>query len=162
MCGICFGVRPQPSPGAPFPVAVSHGEAAPVLDVSSVWAALVDAVSTRGMAYELPPRSRAAGPDHKRSLVHTVGAGQGAFELRFHACILHMRGQVLTQQPFTTLAGDVFLWNGEIFAGLPVRPSALSHLAHVSRSALRRTMARCYSTVSCRRESMDSQRQSAT
>lgn len=40
--------------------------------------------------------------------------------MRFHAAILHMRGNEVTKQPFVAENGDVFLWNGEIFSGLEV------------------------------------------
>lgn len=42
--------------------------------------------------------------------------------MRFHASVLHMRGDVVTSQPFVSKDGDVLLWNGEIFDGLEVRP----------------------------------------
>ncbi|SCV71595.1 BQ2448_3183 [Microbotryum intermedium] len=42
-------------------------------------------------------------------------------EMRFHTSVLHMRGDVVTPQPFVDPdTGDVFLWNGEVFDGLSV------------------------------------------
>ncbi|GAA5859461.1 hypothetical protein JCM1840_004626 [Sporobolomyces johnsonii] len=81
------------------------------LDADETWEKLVDAVKERG-------------PDASNSLVQHVQPNQGfSYELRFHASILHMRGEGVTTQPFVADNGDVLLWNGEIFDGLDVAPS---------------------------------------
>ncbi|BGP18654.1 hypothetical protein JCM10213v2_006720 [Rhodosporidiobolus nylandii] len=74
-----------------------------------VWAGLVEGVKGRG-------------PDAHNTItkhLHT-SSKSSHFELRFHASILHMRGDDVTVQPFTADNGDVLLWNGEVFDGLEV------------------------------------------
>lgn len=44
----------------------------------------------------------------------------GKVKLFFMACVLHMRGELMTHQPAVSQTGDVLLWNGEIFGGLKV------------------------------------------
>lgn len=62
------------------------------------------------------------GPDAHNTLIRHVRPSKGFhFEMRFHASVLHMRGDALTMQPFVSDNGDVLLWNGEIFDGLEVR-----------------------------------------
>lgn len=61
------------------------------------------------------------GPDYSGSHTIVVEVDSGiSLELRFHATVLHMRGDQLTRQPFVSKDGDVFLWNGEVFGGLDV------------------------------------------
>ncbi|GAA6029046.1 hypothetical protein JCM8097_001567 [Rhodosporidiobolus ruineniae] len=81
------------------------------LDANETWDGLVEAVSGRG-------------PDAQNTLIkHVHPTKRFHFELRFHASILHMRGDGLTLQPFVDEeSGDVFLWNGEVFDGLDVAP----------------------------------------
>lgn len=43
------------------------------------------------------------------------------YQCLFSAHVLHMRG-FLTPQPIQDGAGNILLWNGEVFEGLPVRP----------------------------------------
>ena len=59
---------------------------------------------------------RRRGPDAQAEVVvgelHTTG-----FELHLTASVLHMRGDACLPQPLRSDAGDVLLWNGEIFGG---------------------------------------------
>ena len=59
---------------------------------------------------------RRRGPDAQAEVVvgelHTTG-----FELHLTAAVLHMRGDACRPQPLRSDAGDVLLWNGEIFGG---------------------------------------------
>ncbi|GAA5823765.1 hypothetical protein JCM11251_003284 [Rhodosporidiobolus azoricus] len=81
-----------------------------ILDANETWAGLVDAVGGRG-------------PDASNSLIkHVLTSKAFHFEMRYHASILHMRGDGVTLQPFVAENGDVFLWNGEVFDGLEVGP----------------------------------------
>ncbi|GAA6013581.1 hypothetical protein JCM10207_004781 [Rhodosporidiobolus poonsookiae] len=149
MCGIVFGIRSSasyrssgfpavyspadspansagsaPSPDASNPLALDDvtetadfGMLMPdgkkpdhYLDANETWDDLVGAVETRG-------------PDAHNTLIRHVRSSKTFhFELRFHASILHMRGDGVTLQPFVSDNGDVFLWNGEIFDGLEVAP----------------------------------------
>ncbi|XP_056292939.1 asparagine synthetase domain-containing protein 1 [Pseudoliparis swirei] len=59
------------------------------------------------------------GPDLSREV--TVGGANSCYRCLFSAHVLHMRG-LLTPQPVQDDAGNVLLWNGEIFGGLPVTP----------------------------------------
>ncbi|GJN92383.1 hypothetical protein Rhopal_005413-T1 [Rhodotorula paludigena] len=80
------------------------------LDASETWEGVVKAVESRG-------------PDAHNTLIRHVRPSKGFhFEMRFHASVLHMRGDALTMQPFVSDNGDVLLWNGEIFDGLEVSP----------------------------------------
>ena len=62
---------------------------------------------------------RRRGPDAQAEVVvgelHTTG-----FELHLTAAVLHMRGDACRPQPLRSDAGDVLLWNGEIFGGVAV------------------------------------------
>ncbi|GAA5960988.1 hypothetical protein JCM21900_001938 [Sporobolomyces salmonicolor] len=138
MCGIVFTVssaatsaatRPASlssddlsSPPHPAPGADSDGpgfglprrdgtRASSFLSVDEMWERLVDGVKERG-------------PDASDSRVQHVQHNQSfSYELRFHASILHMRGEGVSTQPFVADNGDVLLWNGEIFDGLDVAPN---------------------------------------
>ncbi|XP_040005111.1 asparagine synthetase domain-containing protein 1 [Xiphias gladius] len=59
------------------------------------------------------------GPDSSQDL--TVTGRNPCYRCLFSAHILHMRG-LLTPQPLQDNTGNVLLWNGEIFGGLPVMP----------------------------------------
>ncbi|XP_043986672.1 asparagine synthetase domain-containing protein 1 [Gambusia affinis] len=59
------------------------------------------------------------GPDSSRD-VSVTGTDSG-YRCLFSAHVLHMRG-LLTPQPWRDAAGNILLWNGEIFEGLPVDP----------------------------------------
>ncbi|CAJ1078694.1 asparagine synthetase domain-containing protein 1 [Xyrichtys novacula] len=59
------------------------------------------------------------GPNFSQDL--TVRGSNPCYQCLFSAHVLHMRG-LLTPQPFQDDAGNVLLWNGEIFGGIPVRP----------------------------------------
>lgn len=50
----------------------------------------------------------------------TVVGTNHCYQCLFSAHVLHMRG-LLTPQPVEDSAGNILLWNGEIFGGLPVR-----------------------------------------
>uniref|UniRef100_A0A3Q1GGE8 Asparagine synthetase domain-containing protein 1 n=1 Tax=Acanthochromis polyacanthus TaxID=80966 RepID=A0A3Q1GGE8_9TELE len=50
----------------------------------------------------------------------TVIGTNHCYQCLFSAHVLHMRG-LLTPQPAQDSAGNILLWNGEIFGGLPVR-----------------------------------------
>ncbi|XP_035029775.2 asparagine synthetase domain-containing protein 1 [Hippoglossus stenolepis] len=60
------------------------------------------------------------GPDWSQDL--TVTGRDPCYQCLFSAHVLHMRG-VLTPQPLQDNIGNVLVWNGEIFGGLPVKPS---------------------------------------
>ncbi|AWP12694.1 putative asparagine synthetase domain-containing protein 1 [Scophthalmus maximus] len=62
---------------------------------------------------------RRRGPDWSRDL--TVTGRDPHYQCLFSAHVLHMRG-LLTPQPLQDNAGNVLLWNGEVFEGLPVTP----------------------------------------
>nr|XP_019955293.1 PREDICTED: asparagine synthetase domain-containing protein 1 [Paralichthys olivaceus] len=60
------------------------------------------------------------GPNWSQDL--TVTGRDPCYQCLFSAHVLHMRG-LLTPQPLQDNIGNVLLWNGEIFGGLPVKPS---------------------------------------
>ncbi|XP_076011951.1 asparagine synthetase domain-containing protein 1 [Genypterus blacodes] len=62
---------------------------------------------------------RRRGPDSSQDV--TVTGPDLSYRCLFSAHVLHMRG-VLTSQPATHTSGNVLLWNGEIFGGLPMTP----------------------------------------
>ncbi|KAG0150251.1 hypothetical protein CROQUDRAFT_652686 [Cronartium quercuum f. sp. fusiforme G11] len=43
--------------------------------------------------------------------------------IQFFGSVLHMRGPSVTVQPIRAPSGSVFLWNGEVFGGLPIDES---------------------------------------
>jgi asparagine synthetase B (glutamine-hydrolysing) len=45
------------------------------------------------------------------------------FHLSFHSSVLHIRGSELFQQPAVSPSGNVLLWNGEVFGGVPISSS---------------------------------------
>ncbi|CAK6448075.1 unnamed protein product [Pipistrellus nathusii] len=55
------------------------------------------------------------GPDGSRQL----GRADAGYQCLFSGHVLHLRG-VRTAQPLGGQRGDVFLWNGEVFGGVPV------------------------------------------
>ncbi|XP_036279070.1 asparagine synthetase domain-containing protein 1 [Pipistrellus kuhlii] len=55
------------------------------------------------------------GPDGSRRLVRAAAG----YQCLFSGHVLHLRGG-LTAQPLGGQRGDVFLWNGEVFGGVPV------------------------------------------
>lgn len=57
------------------------------------------------------------GPNCSRDVIET--ATDGGYSCLFSAHVLHMRG-VLTPQPLQDDDGNILLWNGEVFGGLPV------------------------------------------
>lgn len=57
---------------------------------------------------------RNRGPDS----LERVRIDDNAMELV--ASVLHMRGREPTVQPLISKTGDVLLWNGEVFDGIPV------------------------------------------
>lgn len=57
------------------------------------------------------------GPDCSRDVTET--AKDSRYSCLFSAHVLHMRG-VLTSQPLQDDNGNILLWNGEVFGGLPV------------------------------------------
>ncbi|XP_041857353.1 asparagine synthetase domain-containing protein 1 [Melanotaenia boesemani] len=59
------------------------------------------------------------GPDSSQNV--TVTGTDSSYCCSFSAHVLHMRGH-LTPQPVQDDAGNILLWNGEIFGGLPVTP----------------------------------------
>ncbi|XP_042350472.1 asparagine synthetase domain-containing protein 1 [Plectropomus leopardus] len=62
---------------------------------------------------------RRRGPNWSQDL--TVRGTNPCYQCVFSAHVLHMRG-LLTPQPVQDNAGNVLVWNGEIFGGLPVMP----------------------------------------
>ncbi|XP_077474025.1 asparagine synthetase domain-containing protein 1 [Stigmatopora argus] len=60
------------------------------------------------------------GPDSSVDL--TLSGSNPSFSCLFSAHVLHMRG-LLTPQPLQDLAGNLLLWNGEVFGGLEVLPA---------------------------------------
>ncbi|KAI8319872.1 hypothetical protein GQ54DRAFT_299039 [Martensiomyces pterosporus] len=65
------------------------------------------------------------GPDSHRELAVTLpsnNASDPAVNVTFGAHVLHLRGPHTERQPISDEeSGDVFCWNGEVFAGLDVR-----------------------------------------
>ncbi|XP_044072496.1 asparagine synthetase domain-containing protein 1 [Siniperca chuatsi] len=59
------------------------------------------------------------GPNWSQDL--TVRGASPCYQCLFSAHVLHMRG-LLTPQPVQDHTGNVLVWNGEIFGGLPVMP----------------------------------------
>lgn len=57
------------------------------------------------------------GPNFSQDV--TAGGTNPCYQCFFSAYVLHMRG-LLTPQPVQDEAGNVLLWNGEIFGGVPV------------------------------------------
>lgn len=73
------------------------------------------ALETR--AYE---NLRKRGPCYSQEIRKTIATNEGlGYHGLFSAHVLHMRGP-LTPQPAEDDGGNVLLWNGEVFAGLPV------------------------------------------
>ncbi|XP_038155382.1 asparagine synthetase domain-containing protein 1 [Cyprinodon tularosa] len=68
---------------------------------------------------ELRDFLRSRGPDSSQDL--TVCGSDPGYRCFFSAHVLHMRG-LLTPQPLRDGAGNVLLWNGEVFAGLEAEP----------------------------------------
>ncbi|XP_023278955.1 asparagine synthetase domain-containing protein 1 [Seriola lalandi dorsalis] len=60
------------------------------------------------------------GPNSSQDV--TVTGRNPCYQCLFSAHVLHMRG-LLTPQPVQDNAGNVLVWNGEIFGGLPVMPA---------------------------------------
>ncbi|XP_029967693.1 asparagine synthetase domain-containing protein 1 [Salarias fasciatus] len=60
---------------------------------------------------------RRRGPDSSRDV--TVTGSDARYRCSLSAHVLHMRGH-LTPQPLEDDAGNVLLWNGEVFGGFPV------------------------------------------
>ncbi|XP_032423823.1 asparagine synthetase domain-containing protein 1 [Xiphophorus hellerii] len=59
------------------------------------------------------------GPDSSRDV--SVAGTDSGYRCLFSAHVLHMRG-LHTPQPLRDAAGNILLWNGEVFGGLPVDP----------------------------------------
>lgn len=59
------------------------------------------------------------GPDSSRDV--TVTGPNSSYQCLFSAHLLHMRG-LFTPQPVQDHAGNILMWNGEIFGGLEVTP----------------------------------------
>ncbi|XP_077435648.1 asparagine synthetase domain-containing protein 1 [Vanacampus margaritifer] len=78
------------------------------------------------------------GPDASEDFI--VSGSDLPYRCLFSAHVLHMRG-LLTSQPLRDPAGNVLLWNGEVFAGLQVLPTEndaavlLRHLSSCSNQA---------------------------
>ncbi|XP_077392240.1 asparagine synthetase domain-containing protein 1 [Festucalex cinctus] len=70
----------------------------------------------------------------------TITASDPPYRCLFSAHVLHMRG-LLTSQPLQDPAGNILLWNGEVFGGLEVLPTendtavVLRHLSSCSSQA---------------------------
>ncbi|NXD24038.1 ASND1 protein, partial [Spelaeornis formosus] len=62
-------------------------------------------------------RLRRRGPDSSQQLIKTVS--DFSYECLFSGHVLHLRGLV-TPQPLEDAKNNIFLWNGEIFGGVPV------------------------------------------
>ncbi|NXX06878.1 ASND1 protein, partial [Larus smithsonianus] len=62
-------------------------------------------------------RLRRRGPDSSQQLIKTVS--DPCYECLFSGHVLHLRGLV-TPQPLEDANNNIFLWNGEIFNGVPV------------------------------------------
>ncbi|KFR09764.1 Asparagine synthetase domain-containing protein 1, partial [Opisthocomus hoazin] len=62
-------------------------------------------------------RLRRRGPDSSQQLVKTVS--DLSYECLFSGHVLHLRGP-MTPQPLEDANNNIFLWNGEIFSGVPV------------------------------------------
>ncbi|KWU45883.1 hypothetical protein RHOSPDRAFT_15885, partial [Rhodotorula sp. JG-1b] len=61
------------------------------------------------------------GPDASNTLSLRLSTDNGTdLELHFFGSVLHMRGDKVTPQPLVSSAGDILLWNGEIFDGVEV------------------------------------------
>ncbi|NXY49036.1 ASND1 protein, partial [Ceuthmochares aereus] len=60
---------------------------------------------------------RKRGPDSSQQLIKT--ASDLSYECLFSGHVLHLRG-MMTPQPLEDANSNVFLWNGEIFSGVPV------------------------------------------
>lgn len=54
------------------------------------------------------------------SLKDTQSSNDIHVELTFYGAVLHLRGDTVTRQPHVSGTGNVLLWNGEIFDGIPV------------------------------------------
>ncbi|XP_075009767.1 asparagine synthetase domain-containing protein 1 [Calonectris borealis] len=62
-------------------------------------------------------RLRRRGPDSSQQLIKT--ASDLSYECLFSGHVLHLRG-LMTPQPLEDANNNIFLWNGEIFDGVPV------------------------------------------
>ncbi|GAA5954844.1 hypothetical protein JCM8115_005546 [Rhodotorula mucilaginosa] len=98
MCGIAFTFRPAAATASNDKTSAAPAE----------WDRLTAAVQSRG-------------PDASNTLSLRVSTDASTeLELRFFGSVLHMRGDKVTPQPLVSSAGDVLLWNGEIFDGVEV------------------------------------------
>ncbi|XP_060137307.1 asparagine synthetase domain-containing protein 1 isoform X2 [Zootoca vivipara] len=61
---------------------------------------------------------RRRGPNSSQQLIKTVP--QLPYHCLFSGHVLHLRGQLTPQPVEDPTSGNVFLWNGEIFSGVPV------------------------------------------
>ncbi|KAF9565648.1 hypothetical protein EC968_004044 [Mortierella alpina] len=93
MCGILFSIQDQ------------HSAANELY--SHTWTTLQDLNSRRGPSAQD---------------LHTISTGEkdtvNNKDLTFYGAVLHLRGDFVTHQPHISKAGNVLLWNGEIFDGI--------------------------------------------
>lgn len=72
--------------------------------------------STEDLKHSVDDALARRGPDHQGCYETTCGH----FHLLFQATVLHMRGEIMETQPVVSKAGNVFIWNGEVFGGFEV------------------------------------------
>ncbi|GJJ72773.1 asparagine synthase (glutamine-hydrolysing) [Entomortierella parvispora] len=99
MCGILFGIHPSDIQGRPMPDAYA-----------STWSELQLLNARRGPSAQ----------DVHQLTVSNVNAHDAACDLTFYGAVLHLRGDTVARQPHVSTAGNILLWNGEIFDGIAV------------------------------------------
>nr|XP_039249743.1 asparagine synthetase domain-containing protein 1-like [Styela clava] len=67
---------------------------------------------------DILPLIKRRGPDATGTKSTIIGNG---FYLHMISTVLHLQGNVATQQPYVTANGDFLQWNGDVFGGLEVK-----------------------------------------
>ncbi|KAF9903904.1 hypothetical protein EC991_003195 [Linnemannia zychae] len=101
MCGILFSIQDR--------------NVDPKDNYDPTWSTLQELNSRRGPS---------AQDSHNVSLSQPSNTSQDPIwnniNMTFYGAVLHLRGDQVTRQPHVSPTGNVLLWNGEIFDGIPV------------------------------------------
>ncbi|KAA1065365.1 hypothetical protein PGT21_013601 [Puccinia graminis f. sp. tritici] len=109
MCGIGLAIRTIPK---------SHSGSAGPLDQQPGTTQKVSEID-ESIGHAISPR----GPDFQAQETRVISDASAHLdiEIKFFASVLHLRGLALTQQPISAPdTGNLLLWNGEVFDGLPL------------------------------------------
>ncbi|KAF9919956.1 hypothetical protein FBU30_010344 [Linnemannia zychae] len=102
MCGILFSIQDK--------------NVEPQESYDSTWSILQELNARRGPS---------AQDSHKVTLSQSKNTNQDpllndAIDMTFYGAVLHLRGDHVTRQPHVSPSGNILVWNGEIFDGIPV------------------------------------------